>query len=495
MKNLLESLLDDFENLENAQDKEMLNDWCKEHLKGKYKVTILKKSGILRLRGNVIIKGAPDEVLPIKIGLVEGNISIEKCPNLTSLEGLFEEFMTVKGNLSINNCPKLTSIKGCPFVVDGAFSLTGNSSLKSLEGAPEIVHGPTYIMKNGKKFSEDTIKQYIKIPQRIVCSIEREDVIEESMINEALSEPHLLELVAQIKRNNKDLDLKRLLFNWFEIQWDDIDSSNVREYNRLDNEALTTARNVIAARANEVKGILLLRNADGEYTHIISYKKDYLWLAEKIGGYRYYGARWVDSKSSELMYMVERADSFVAIIWDGDWPWKRSKLQADRRNARKGMVLNTPEYYEDIAKENVARYKKIIAQNRANRLASSNAEFGKIDADVEAIVMKTLKLTQQYRNNAKSNNGSNTMNSNWDIYKVEEINRGVYDRQVYMGYDSKRGCSKYSGSHGLLYLYSEFTKCFMRFKADGDTYYEKQMHLYKQQLLTKIEELKFSLGL
>jgi hypothetical protein len=157
------------------------------------------------------------------------------------------------------------------------------------------------------------------------------------------------------------------------------------------------------------------------------------------------------------------------------------------------MVLNTPEYYEDIAKENLARYKKIIAQNRANRLASSNEEFAKIDADVEAIIMKTLKLTQQYRNNAKSN--GNTINSNWDIYKVEEINRAVYDRQVYMGYDSKRGRSNYNGSHGLLYLYSEFTKCFMKFKADGDTYYEKQMHLYKQQLLTKIEELKFSLGL
>ena len=494
MKNLYESLLDDFDDLANAQDKAILNEWCKEHLKGKYKVTILKKTGVLRLRGNVIIKDAPDEMLPIKIGLLEGSLSIEKCPNLTTLEGLFEEFMTVKGNLTINNCPKLTSLKGCPFVVDGTFSLTGNTSLKSLEGAPEIVHGPTYIMKNGKKFNEDTIKKYIKLPQRIVCSVEGEDIIDESILNEALSEPHLLELVDQIKKNKKDLDLKRLLFNWFEIKWDNIDSSNVREYLKLDKEALTTARNVIAGRNNEVKGILLLRNAKGEYTHIISYKKDYLYLGERAG-YRIFGPRWSEERSSELMYMVEHCDSFVAIIWDGDWNWERSKLQSERRQARAGMVLNTPEYYEDIAKENLARYKKIIAQNRANRLASSNAEFEKIDADVEAIVMKTLKLTQQYRNNAKSNNGNNTMNSNWDIYKVEEINKDVYDRQVYMGYDSKRGRSKYNGSHGLLYLYSEFTKCFMRFKADGDTYYEKQMHLYKQQLLTKIDELKFSLGL
>lgn len=491
MKNLYESLLDDFDDLANAQDKSILNDWCKEHLKGKYKVTSLKKSGLLRLRGNVIIKNVPDEILPIKIGLLEGSLSIEKCPNLTSLEGLFEEFMTVKGNLSINNCPKLTSLKGCPFVVDGTFSLTGNTSLKSLEGAPEIVHGPTYIMKNGKRFSEDTIKQYIKIPQRIVCSVECEDIIEESMINEALSEPHLLELVDQIKKNNKDLDLKRLLFNWFEIKWDNIDSSNVREYHKLDKEALTTARNIIAARANEVKGILLLRNARGEYTHIISYKKESLYLGER-SGYRF-GPRWMGDKSSELMYMVEHADSFVAIIWDGDWSWERSKIQSNRRKSREGMILNTPEYYEDIARENLARYKKIIAQNRANRLASSNEEFAKIDADVEAIVMKTLKLTQQYRNNAKSNNG-NTTSSNWDIYKVEEINKEIYDRQVYVGYKKKSG-SMYEGSDGLLYLYSEFTRYFMRFKADGDTYCERQMHLYKRQLLTKIEELKFSLGL
>jgi hypothetical protein len=340
-------------------------------------------------------------------------------------------------------------------------------------------------MKNGKKFSEDTIKQYIKIPQRIVCSMESQESIKESMINESLNEPHLLELVAQIKRNNKDLDLKRLLVNWFEIQWDDIDSSNVREYNRLDNEALTTARNVIAARANEVKGILLLRNANGEYTHIISYKKDYLHLDER-SGYRI-GPHWIEDKSSELMHMVERADSFVAIIWDGDWPWKRSKLQADRRNARDGMIINTPEYYEDIAKENLKRYKKIIAQNRANKINS--AEYAKIDAEVEAIVMKTLKLTQKYRNEATQ--GS----SIFDIYKVEEINREVYDRQVYMGWDSKRGRSKYNGSNGLLYLYSEFTRCFMKFKNDGDSYYEKQMQLYKAQLLDKIRDLKISLGM
>lgn len=492
MRDLYESLLDDFEDLANAQDKAILNDWCQKHLKGKYKVTILKKSGVLRLRGNVIIKDVPDEILPIKIGLLEGSLSIEKCPNLTSLEGVFEEFMTIKGNLTINNCPKLTSLKGCPFVVDGTFSLVGNTSLKSLEGAPEIVHGPTYIMKNGKKFSEDTIKKYIKLPQRIVCSVEDYNMIEESMVNEALNEPHLLELVDQIKKNNKDIDLKHLLFNRFEIKWDNIDSSNVREYHKIDKEALTTARNIIAGRNGEVRGILLLRNYKGEYTYIISYKKDSLYLGAKAN--RYVSPHWADKRSSELMYMVEHADSFVAIIWDGDWAWARSKERQDRRKAREGMILNTPEYYEDIAKENLARYKKIIAQNRANRLASSNAEFEKIDADVEAIVMKTLKLTQQYRNNVKSGTG-NTLNSNWDIYKVEEINNAIYDKQVYIGYDSKKGRSQYIGSHGLLYLYSEFTRCFMRFKVDGDTYYERQMNLYKQQLLTKIEELKFSLGM
>ena len=110
-----ESLLDDFDDLSNALNGDVIKKWCDDHLQGKYNLTILKKSQEIRLYGDVVIKGITDEKIPITISVLSGSLSIEKCPNLTSLDGLFKEFMTLQGNLSINNSHSLpqSGIRSC----------------------------------------------------------------------------------------------------------------------------------------------------------------------------------------------------------------------------------------------------------------------------------------------------------------------------------------------------------------------------------------------
>ena len=485
MKNLYESLLDDFDDLVAKQDKGIATDWCEKNFQGKYKIKVSKKDGSIKLVGDVVLKDYKEDFIPIKIAFMQGDFKIEKCPNLTSIDGLFADFMTIEGDFSINNCEKLTSLKGCPMIVHGSFSLTGNTSLYSLEGAPEIVHGTTYVMKNGKKFKENTIKQYIKMPMRIVCSMEDEEVLNEGMVNEALNEPHLLELVDQLKKKNPKFNVKNLIFDRITIPWDEIDSSDVKEYSNIDTKALTKARNIISGR-DDARGIILLRNSKDEYTYII-HRKEIISLHPDSYMYRW-GPGWTDEKSTELMYYVERADSMVIISWDWNMSNKRYTKRRDRGNARSGMILNTPEYYESVARENLDRYKKIIAQNRANKM--NDAEFDKIDKDVEAIIQKTLQLTIEYRKKATSGDKNQGI---WDAGRIENINRDIYDKKVYVGYN--RGRDGYSGSNGLLPLYAEFNRCFVRFKADGDVYYERQMKQYKDELLSKIKELKHILGL
>ena len=489
MKNLYESLLDDFEELASKQDKGIAVDWCEKNFQGKYKIKVSKKDGSIKLVGDVVLKDYKEDFIPIKIAGMQGDFKIEKCPNLTSFDGLFADFMTIEGDFSINNCEKLASLKGCPMIVHGSFSLTGNTSLYSLEGAPEIVHGTTYVMKNGKKFKENTIKQYIKMPTRIVCSIEDEETLNEGMVNEALNEPHMLELMDQLKKNNQKLysKAKELIFNWITVPWDEIDSSNVKEYTKMDAKEKAKARNIISGR-DDIRGIILLRNSKDEYTHII-HKKEILYLNPDTYSYRYsWGPGWSDEKTTELMYYVDRADSMVIISWDWNMTNKRYLKRKERGDARAGMVLNTPEYYESVARENLDRYKKIIAQNRANKM--NDAEFDKIDEDVEAIVQKTLQLTIEYRKKAKSGDKNQGI---WDAGRIENLNRDIYDKKVYVGYN--RGRDGYSGSNGLLPLYAEFNRCFVRFKSDGDVYYERQMKQYKDELLLKIKELKRILGL
>ena len=482
MKNLFESILDDFENLEKSQDKELVGEWFKENVKGKYKIVVLKNNTV-KVWGDILIKDYKEDNFPYTISFMSGNVSIEKCPNITSINGLFADLMTIEGNLTINNCPKLTSLEGCPMIVHGALSLTGNSSLKSLEGAPEIVHGTTYVMKNGKRFSKEQVEKHVKMPMRIVCSIEEEDVLVEGLVNEALNEPHLLELVDRMKACK--MDIKTLLFNWLVIEWDTIDSSNVTEYDKIDNKVLTICRNMLSGRGD--RGIILLRNSNGEYQNIISYRKEILVIRDYSQD-RWYSAGWIDGQTTELIEYIKKADSIVVITWDSVAMSRRNQKRISRGEARYGMVQNTPEYYEQVAQENRERYKKILAQNRAN---GSDKDFEKIDKDIDAILTKVMQMTRDLRKNFKPNNSGT--NYHFDISKIEELNKQIYDQRQWNS--SRHGGGYYSGEHGLLVLYNYYTTYTLKVKNSGDNYYEREARKYKEQLLQKIKDLKSELGM
>lgn len=486
MKNLYESLLDDFEELASKQDKGIAADWCEKNFQGKYKMTMSKKDNSVKLIGDVVIKGIEEDFWPVKISRVKGSLAIERCPNITSIDGLFLDplNMVMEGNLAINNCPKLTSLQGCPFTVQGSLSITGNESLKSLEGAPEIVHENVYVMKNGKKFKEEVIKRFIKLPyKRICCSVESfDELVNEGQINEAFSSPYLIELFKQCKEFKVDLKSALTEHYGMELEWDKLDSSNIKEYTKMDAKEKAKARNVISQRDN-MYGVILLRDKDGEYTHMISHLKQVYFLGKLVYSYH---RHWNTESSSYLMELVDKADSMVIISWD--WDMKRVTVQKkhDRAQARSGMVENTPEYYEQVARENMERYKKIIAQNRANGISK---EMEKIDKDVEAICSAAIKFAQKLRSNVQPGNGI------WDANKVEGLMEDIYGQRKYMGFDRRKGRSEYSGRDGLLFLYTEYSKAVIRVKSDGDGYYSKYMKEYERKLMDKIQELKKDLGL
>lgn len=493
MISLFESLLDDFEDLEVSQDKEMVKQWCADNLKGKYKVTITKDNHI-KLRGDVLIKDYKDDAFPYRISLMDGNLSIEKCPNITSLEGLFIDFLSVNGNLSINNCEKLTSIIGSPLTVKGSLSITGNKSLKSLEGAPELVFGNIYIMKNGKKFSFDKLAEKYNLAGRIVCSLEddEEDVVNEDVVNEALYEPHLLEIADQLKKSKIN---PAILFSHFDIEWDLIDSSNVQEFNKIDAKAKTKIRNTIARR-DDIRGIILLRNERArKYTSIISDKKEILDLNNgKVYSFGSFMRTWVGMSTTELMMnYVDYADSAIIINWTTTELTSKYRKQVDRKKSREGMVHNTPEYYEELARENIARYKKIIEQNKAARKAG---DFDAIDKDIETIVSTAFKYAQNIRKNFKPN-PNNPHNHYFETSKIENVMNEIYDKKTWVGYKATAFSVKdgYSGEDGLLSLYDQYMRMYIRVSATGDSRDSKELNSLKTLLDNKIKVLKKMLNL
>ena len=347
-------------------------------------------------------------------------------------------------------------------------------------------------MKNGKKFSVDKLKEKYGVVRKIVCSIENEDeLINEELINEALNEPHLLEIADQLKKSKIN---PAILFSHFDIEWDLIDSSNVQEFNKIDAKAKTKIRNTIARR-DDIRGIILLRNERArKYTSIISDKKEILDLNNgKVYSFGSFMRTWVGLTTTELMDYVDRADSAIIINWTNAEPLSRNRKQVDRRKSREGMIHNTPEYYEELARENIARYRKIVEQNKAARKAG---DFDTIDKDVETIVSAAFKYVQNIRKNFKPN-PNNPHNHYFENSKIENIMNEIYDKKTWVGYKATAFSVKdgYSGEDGLLSLYDQYMRLYIRVTATGDSADSKRLNSLKTLLDDKIKVLKKMLNL
>lgn len=465
-----ESILDDIDDIMNVTDNIVSKGWFEENATGKFKAKISKK-GITKITGDVIIKGYEGETFPdLNIDEFNGSLTIEKCPNLVSMEGLFKQyFYKIYGNLIINNCPKLTKL-ACPNTVEGNFQLVGNSSLKSLEGAPEMVTDEVYIMKNGKKFTEDQIKKHIPyIGDFICCSEESEevDITESEEVDEAFGNPYLMLLAKQLKESG--LSFKEI-FNKYgsHVSWDQVDSSHITNYNwrykSPSDKDLKAARAIISGKSfgyiityrYEDNKLKFIRAIDGHKSTIV------------FGG-KY--ARWYQVKSTELIDMIcgrgysyPKCDGMIIIHAMKDLDnWEKRN---ERGQARSGMVENTPEYYRQVARENMERYKKIVAQNRANRKSG----------DVERVQKKVNEFLQKIMQ-ASANVMKNPTKYTDNLYRLEILNEYAYDK---VSYDRGRTY----GSDGVLVLFNRYMDSWTRTATGKTTYYSGDV----QKLLQSIEE-------
>ena len=468
---LKESLLDD--DLESTVDNQMLGEWMKENLSGKYKVTSLK-DGTLKFRGEVMIKNYNGEAFPdnFVISFMQGDFKIEKCPNLKNIHGLFKPYTDVDGDYVISNCPKLESVDGGPMTVKGTLSFTSNSSLKSLDGMPQFVYETIYIMKNGKKFTPKYIESYAQYPRRIVCSLEEE--LNESIVNEALNEPHLLELVKQLKANGKKV--KDFLGDT-NVQLDQLDSSNVKEYTKIDAKATKAASEIV--RATETFGFIILVDYEGNYLCFINNLKKCIPIERGYKPYNYYSFPEQGEMMSYTSIMNEikmNARSLIVVKWGFEDRNVVYKLRSDRRVSRDGMIFNTPEQNEEIAKENVERYKKLAAQMKAQK----DKRFEEIDTAVEEIVMEVLKMSQEAKRNPDK----------YETYQIRSLNERIYGEEHYTGYNSRTKKST-MGEDGLLKLYTEYTTTYADIlKNGGDRWDRNSLRNKEQRILDAIDSIR-----
>ena len=469
-----ESILDDVDDLIYQTDNAVSKGWFDEYATGDYKVKISKK-GVTKVTGNLIIKGYDGETFPnINIDEFNGSLTIEKCPNLVSTEGLFQQyFHKLIGNLTINNCPKLTKLS-CPWSIEGNFYLTGNSSLKSLEGAPTMVNGEVYIMKNGKKFKEEQIKQHIEYIGDFICCSEDEfeaDVNESEELNEALNNPYMLLLAQQLKET-KNISFKDV-FGGYSIAWDQIDSTNIKNYNWRfkypSDKDLKAARLIISGK---VSGFIITYhygdNGKITFDKLINYNK----VVRNLHG----SYRGVSTKSTEIIDMIvgnhyNRTDGMLIITGDFGYSGELGtyKKENSRRESREGMVENTPEYYRKVARENMERYKKIIETNKATR---NSGAVEKVQKMVDSFLKDIMQASQNVLKNPTKYAD--------EILFLDSLNEYAYSKVSY-GRDGRYG------KDGVLVLFNRYMETWSRAATGKDT------HVYGSTVDEKLKSIQMQI--
>lgn len=450
-----EGLMDDDDVLLRKTDKALAGDWLKANTKGTF--TIKDKKSILgcTIVGDVIFDGYEGEDIPVSCWTVKGNVYFVNCPNLKTIDGFISGKTSIDGGLYIENCPSLESLKGCPKLVN-YFSCIGNRKIKSLEGAPEHVFGNCYIMKNGKKFTEEQIRKAIEVTNRVDCSEEEEL----ATINEALIEPHLLKLADYLK--DSSLKFKRLFASYGFTAWDKVTSKDVIVYTwpNINEKAIKDCRVIISGKAD---GFIILMDKEGNYTYTISSSKQLTNI--KKGSYNF-GSTYYRVPSTELVNDCKNAHEIIII--------KTARLSAwdkvnDRKNAKDGMIYNTDRQNAEIAKSNVERYKKIVAKMKAER----DTEYIKLDEQVQDIVMRVLKASQMAHRDPNK----------FGVYTISELNDLLYDETRY-----DRGRSY--GRTGLLRIYYTYTRYFTEVKkGNAESYYRDYLKKSETSLKEKIKEV------
>ena len=140
MKTHRESLLD-IDSVQSSLDPiKIIDEWCKENVRGTYEID--PKTLDINSNSDIEIINKDITEIPgyIHFGTIRGNFNCSNC-NLTSLEGAPKE---VGGDFGCAYCNSLISLKGSPKEVGGGFGCSYCDNLTSLKGAPKEVGGPFY---------------------------------------------------------------------------------------------------------------------------------------------------------------------------------------------------------------------------------------------------------------------------------------------------------------------------------------------------------------
>ena len=457
--------------------------------------TVYFKDGSCRVNGKLIISGVESEQLYVKIKDFHGKLIIENCPKLTTFQDSFlSKFAVFDGSLTINQCPSLTSIVGIPGLIKGDLSITNCKKLKSIDGI-DTVFGNVYWQGNGKKYTEEQLKDKIHVIRKIFCGEdELEANIEEGLVTEAFNNPWLQRLAAQFKK-----------YPYKEWSWDDKKPDQYNKvgdifsqygrtsamYGRLLDKITNDDIDVYDMSDEKDKKAVgkafydaySSDNSNGADLFLV-YKED---LGEFIGGFgrtckargqQGTGMSWIyfpnkdrgagrmgegtwytktEAKSKLLDYgigytvVVINSGKSTGTSWDD-----KAKINRDRQEAQRGVINpGDVDQYKAIAAANLKRYKDEVAKIKLARKKTDTAGYDKVIDEYEQINVRIIKLTRAIAKDPKA----------YSRYEISKFFEWVRDERrynpQYKPWSKKSSGPQYYGANGLNYIFKNFMEAYM----------------------------------
>lgn len=476
MKNLYDNLIDlrftsegllDADDIVKNGESAMVEDWLKTAAKGKYKIMRLK-NGQFKIWGDMILKNYTGTSFSqgFIINYIQGNLYIENCPNLETLEGLFEWDDVLKcyagkvdGSIYIENCPKLTSLKGLPKWIDKKLSVASCRSLRDLSDLNVMV-GEISVMKCGKKFKQEQLKKVAPAATHIFCALEDD---EEPLLLESFQDPILTMVWDQAVKNKCKMD-PEIYFGQKALSR--ISSSVGMEFDMTDStqkkKGEMAARAVLSMGGKGNGFVITWKNDEFQCVAATAGSEpDVYWISKSyigIGGRGY--TRRNSYKITEIMEYIKTVPDKIYVydfnnsdrVENGEYSiWQ---IQREREQAREGMIDRSPYGYKLILQRQQERYKKLVNQMKT---AKESEKYKKVADKVNAILQRVQKLTTKMVSDPVWG-----FKNKWDISRAMD---SVMDKKVYMGY--RNGKANYSGDNGVMTLFNQWAQDYMAAASGG----------------------------
>jgi hypothetical protein len=439
MKSLYEGLLD---TIDSDIDKEVVDNWLKQHGRGKFK-TMLLKNGSYKVWGDLIIRNA--RAIPaLNISYIEGSLHIENC-DIVSLDGIFDRYGTFRANVSITDCKKLQSISELPFNIRGRLDIINCPSLKSLEGVDSMADEIS-IMRCGKRFSQDAVHKAFPVTSKIFCS-EEEEV---ANIKESFQDAILIRMYDQLVSVKSKMKISDVLGRG--IALDKISSSTRQTFEMPgDVKAMKTRVRKFAANGNNsMRGFAITETWDGEFTYLYDFHQTRFDLRKNDPRGTYLGSvtNVLESLTPGNTFMDNVHYVHVYVAEDDElWTWQKTQ---DRLNSRKGMISNDPAALKKMRDEQVERYKAAVRRIKAERKSSDyQAEVAKVEAIMKRFSAFMNKMI------------TDTSWASSIGFKATE----VFD-SIRMGFERGKNYQKY----GVIYCFQNWTSCVVRVCSGQSSY-------------------------